>query len=479
MSALLGDRAVVAGASMAGLLSARVLSDRFREVVVVERDRLPTGPRPRRGVPQDRHVHGLLARGRDVLEELLPGFTDEVVRHGGVTGDLAGDCRWHMNGAFLASYDSGMVGLAASRPLLESVVRSRVRALPNVRFAENTDVLGLTAAKGRVTGVRLRGRSGSDEEALAADLVVGATGRGAAAVGWLTELGYAGPVEDTVGVDLSYVTRHYRRRPGDLGGAIVLVVAAQPPDLRSAAVIAQEDDRWVVTLIGYLGEQAPGDVAGFTAYAAALPVPDVAELVSRAEPLDEPAVARFPGSRRRRWERAGALPERYVVVGDAISSFNPAYGQGMSVAAEESVVLAEALAGGLDQLPRRFFTATAKIVDVPWSLAATSDLRYPAVTGHRGPEVRLLNAYIGRLQVAARSDQVLAQAFFRVMNLLDSPQGLLRPALAARVLTGGPRPAWLPRLPRQRGDRTGAPHGPGGLPADIRGREAPDGTDGR
>jgi 2-polyprenyl-6-methoxyphenol hydroxylase-like FAD-dependent oxidoreductase len=209
--------------------------------------------------------------------------------------------------------------------------------------------------------------------------------------------------------------------------------------VRAGAVLAQEDDRWIVTLIGYLGERPPEDADGFRRYAASLPTPGVADLLQGAEPVGEPAVAHFPASRRRRFERLATLPEGYLVVADAISSFNPVYGQGMSVAAEESVILGQALDEGLAGLPGRFYAAAAKVVDMPWTIAASSDLRFPQVPGERSVAVRLFNAYLARLLTGARRDPVLAQAFTLTNNLMAGPQSLLRPEIAARVLVGGSR----------------------------------------
>lgn len=438
------DRAVVVGAGMGGLLAARVLSDHFSEVVVVDRDRLPSSKQHRRGVPQGRHVHALLARGREVLEQQFPGFTDEVIRRGGLTGDLLQDGRIFMNGGLIVSYESGLPLLCASRPLLETVTRECVARLDNIRFIDSTTALGLSADSGRVTGLRTQLTGGGEEQHLAGALVVAATGRSAGPLRWLSELGYPVPQEEEIGVDLTYVTRTYKRRPDDLGGARFFIVTPEPPAVRSAGVFAQENDLWMVTLIGYLGERPPSDLAGFQRYAHSLPTPDLADLLARAEPVGEPATAHFPASRRRRFERVQEHPDGYLAFGDAISSFNPVYGQGMAVAAEESLALGQALEHGSDRLSRRFYAAVEKIVDVPWTIAASSDLRYPEVPGERTMQTRILNSYVARLLVAARHDEVVAQAFARTNNLLDSPQSLLRPAIAARVLIGGSTHKWIP-----------------------------------
>ena len=205
--------AIVIGASMGGLLAARALADRFARVTVIERDSLAAAPHQRKGVPQGEHAHGLLARGREVIEDFFPGITDELVAQGAMRGHVGGDVLWHCAGDFLAEARGDLVGVLLSRPLLETQVRARLAALDNVAIATACDVLGLLATPdcARVTGVRVQRPSGAVEE-MPADLVVDASGSGTRSPAWLGMLGYAAPAEETVRVGLGYTTRLYRRR---------------------------------------------------------------------------------------------------------------------------------------------------------------------------------------------------------------------------------------------------------------------------
>jgi 2-polyprenyl-6-methoxyphenol hydroxylase-like FAD-dependent oxidoreductase len=449
----IGKHAVVLGASMAGLAAARVLVDAYERVTVLERDALSANAAHRKGVPQSRHAHGLLAAGRVALEELFPGLTDELVANGALSGDLQADTRWSNQGLRLCPGTSGLQGIAVSRPLLEGCVRERVRALPNVRVVDRCDAAGLvpTSDGRRVGGVRvLRRADGSAEEVLEADLVVDATGRSSRSPVWLEELGYPRPAQDEVRIGVAYASRIYRRRPDHLDGDRAVVVAATTARPRGAALLAMEGDRWMVTLNGYLGQRPPADPDGFLAFAAGLPVPDVFEVIRDAEPLGEVLPARYPASVRRHYERLHEFPDGYLVTGDAVCSFNPVYGQGMSVAALEALALRECLgAGPAAGLAKRFFTKVAHIVDIPWGIAVGADLRFPGIKGARTAKVRLVNAYLARFHLAAATDPILARAFLRVVNLMDRPEGLLRPAIALRVLRGNLwRAATRPRRPR-------------------------------
>jgi 2-polyprenyl-6-methoxyphenol hydroxylase-like FAD-dependent oxidoreductase len=460
MSRRIGDRAVVLGASMAGLLAARVLADAYAQVTVIDRDQLPETPMHRRGVPHGRHAHALLTGGQQALEELFPGLTAELIAHRAPTGDLLSRGRWYLNGHRLRQAPIGLVALSPSRPLLEGQIRARVRALPNVAFLDRCDILGLAATpdRRRITGVRaLRRADGSTEQVLGADLVVDATGRGSRTPVWLEALGYARPETEQVRIGLGYATRTYRLLPDALDGDLAIVQAATPQQPRGGVLLLLEDDRWMVTLGGRLGDHPPTDPDGFLDFARSLWFPDIYEAIRHAEPLDDPVGFRFPVSVRYRYERLDRFPDGLLVMGDAVCSFNPVYGQGMSVAALEALILRRHLQQGAAPQPRRLFRDQARVVDVPWEIAVGGDLAFPGVPGRRTLKVRLVNAYIARLHAAAAHDAHLAGAFLRVAGLVAPPQSLLRPGVALRVLRASAHPATGTVLPRNRDALRAAP----------------------
>jgi 2-polyprenyl-6-methoxyphenol hydroxylase-like FAD-dependent oxidoreductase len=305
---------------------------------------------------------------------------------------------------------------------------------------DGCEVAGLVATpdRRRVTGVRtLRRGAGGPEQVLEADLVVDATGRGSRSPAWLAALGYEPPEQETVRPRIAYSSAIYRRRPAEhLGGDRVVIVAATHATRRGAVMLAMEDDRWIVTLFGYLGERPPTEPGAFADWATTLAAPDVHEVISSAELLQAPVPAHFPASVRLRYERLDRLPEGYVVTGDAVCSFNPVFGQGMTISALEALALRDCLRDGAGQLGQRFFRSTAKLVDIPWGIAVGADLRFPEVEGPRTRKTRMINAYLARLHVAAGKDPVLGRAFLRVVNLIDPPEHLMSPELAFRVMRG-------------------------------------------
>ncbi|MCL9797709.1 FAD-dependent oxidoreductase, partial [Frankia sp. AgKG'84/4] len=257
-------------------------------------------------------------------------------------------------------------------------------------------LLGTASGGGRVTGVRIRpDGDGADPDAiteLPAELVVDASGRNSRSLDWLAARGQQPPPISRVTVDLGYSSRLYERRPEHLDGENSIIVATAP-GLLGAGVARTEDSRWIVTLAGLLGQHPPTDEAGFLAFARGLPVPDVYDLLRAATPLTAPVPFRFRESVRRHFEALRDPLDGLVVLGDALCSFNPLYAQGMTVAAQQALVLRGTLAAGLPGVPRRFYGAVTPVLDVAWDMATSSDLRYPRVTGRRSPRGRVTGAY--------------------------------------------------------------------------------------
>jgi 2-polyprenyl-6-methoxyphenol hydroxylase-like FAD-dependent oxidoreductase len=440
-------RAVVLGASLAGLLTARVLCERFGEVVLLERDELPDRPAPRKGTPHAVHPHGLLARGCQILESLFPGFSDALIEQGAVPGDVAKDVAIDANRRRFAQGESGLMALAVSRLAIEAELRRRVRALPGIRMVTNVDVLAPVhdSSIGRVTAVRYRPRGGArDEHLLPAALVVDCTGRGSRSPGWLRDWGYDQVPEERVVIGLCYTSAYFRRDAGVRPPLAAIIGTATPELPRPYALIAQEPGedggaRWVATVGGYAGDHVEPTLEAMRDRACAVGISEIASLAERGETIGPVIRYGFPHSQRRRYERLQRFPRGYLLLGDALASFNPIYGQGMTAAACQAVALDAALAGGEDGAAKRFFRAAARVIDAPWQLAVGGDLALPAVPGPRPLAVRIINAYVARLQRAAEHDARVALAFIRVIHLIAAPASLFAPQVFLRVMFAGDR----------------------------------------
>jgi 2-polyprenyl-6-methoxyphenol hydroxylase-like FAD-dependent oxidoreductase len=430
--------AVVIGAGVGGLLAAVVLREFYQPVTVVERDTLASVPEARGGVPQGPHIHALLARGTQVLDTLLPGMRECLVRDGVPTGDVLADARWYFNGYRLCQSPAGLPGLVITRPHLEYEIRKRVTALPgiDVRTTCSASGLAMSATGEAVAGVRLRQIGSSTETTLPASLVVDASGRNSRTPRWLAENGYSPPAEERVPVDLGYATCWFDLPADALGTDTGVVVGATPSRPRGGGMGRMADGRWLVSLVGYLGDHPPVDEEGFLAFAAGLPTPDIHDALRQVSPASKIIRYRFPYAVRRHYETLTRFPGGLAVLGDAVCSFNPIYAQGMSVAADQALILRRHLRAGAGSV-RGFQRTAATASRAAWDMSVAGDLGIPLVDGRRTARVRVANAYTARVCRTARDDPTVARAFARVANLVDPPSSLFQPGVVLRVLGAG------------------------------------------
>ncbi|MET0283641.1 MAG: FAD-dependent monooxygenase [Polyangiales bacterium] len=437
------QRAIVIGGSVAGLLAARALSERFARVTVLERDDPST-----RVVPEAQHFHGLLAGGLVAFESLLPGFAEGARVRGGRVVDVGEFARWSLEGVLLPAMQTGLRGIAMARADLEQLLRERVANYDHIELRANARVAGLLGSAWKITGVRL-----DDGEELQAELVVDASGLGSRVPDMLTRFGLKPPAQDHVKMDLRYTSCVIRREPRHLEGKDGFVYTPCAPTPRGGAVFALDDGRYMVTLLGYLGSHATPTYRGMTEFARGLPDRTLYALLRDAEPLSEPATLRHPGSVRRRYDRMRHRPRGLLVIGDALCSINPAYAHGMTLAALQANALRRVLHAESDErvLQQRYFSEATRIVDVPWSMVAGADFEFSGARGSQPPPHPSVRAYFKRALRAAARDKALAQAVYRVMHLVDPPSALFAPPLVSLVLgqpdTPAPRTRSLKLVP--------------------------------
>lgn len=434
-----GDHAVIVGASMAGLLAAAAVAPHFTRVTVLEREQLPPIGQGRRGVPQGRHVHAFLPGGLQALDHVLPGLPGQMFEAGALRCESMRQVRQVIAGHEMSRDAIGPDNLLASRPFIEGQVRRGVLRLPNVTLLDGVAVRGLLPTPdGRdVAGVRTSTENGGS---IPADLVVVATGRAAQLPAWLEDLGVTGLEEDELVIDLMYASRHVALPPGALGDDLLVLVTPKPELPRGLGLFAQEGGTWLLTAVGWgKAHRPPTADHEYLDFIASFAPADIVRALRESTPLDEIVTHAFPASRRRRYDRLPHFPEGMLVIGDAISSFNPAYGQGMSVAALEAQALGDCLADGTDRLAQRYFRSIRGPVGVAWDLAVGSDLALPDVAGPRPLSVRLGNAWVDRLLAVAEHDTHVAERFGAVTDLLAPPRTLFAPRSVWRVLSAGRR----------------------------------------
>ena len=443
----LGRHAVVIGGSLAGLMTARVLADHFDAVTVLERDHIDAHPTLHKSIPQGNHLHGLLLGGQQVMASLYSGFIDRLEKLGAVRCRMGRDLGFYLPNGKAFSFtgrvreprDLGIDFYCQSRGLLEYCVRQCTLEHTNVTLQSESTVQKLIYEDGRVRGVRYA-QSG-EAQSIAADFVVDAGGRGSHAPRWLRELGFQAPEETTIGVDIAYASTKFRV-PADYDEPErMLVFVGPPPDFPNGAIMEIiEENTWHLTLMGRFGDYPPHDEAGFLAFAKALHTPKLHDLIKDAERVAEITSYRFPTSIQRHYERLMAFPERFLVLGDAISSFNPFYGQGMSSAALQvkalQLLLAERAVDrhGLDGLAQSFFPQAAEVIATPWTLAANQDLAYPQTQGERPADRADSAQYFAALDALTVKDIEVHRLVIEVFHLVKPLSALREEPLRSRVL---------------------------------------------
>lgn len=445
----LGERAIVIGASIGGLMAARVLADSYGTVVLVERDRFPDSPENRRGVPQDKHSHLLMRRGSLTIAELFPGLLEELVASGAPVWDdgdlsrleasLVGH-RLVRQGQFSDLHST--IFYSATRPLLEFHVRRHVLALNNILAYPAHEFLDVAMDGDGVTGVRVRDQDSGEEELLFADLVVDATGRASRLPVLLESRGYPRPAEDEVTIRLTYSSQLFQMSRDKLP-EIAVNVGSYPGRPKGMGLFCCENDTWMLTVTGIMGHQPPSDVSLMLDEVAQLAPGHVIKALRSAKPVGAPARFHTPSSRWRRYDQLRRFPKGLLVTGDAFCCFNPIYGQGMTVAALDALALRDALASGHRDLERRFFAGAAKATQVAWNMSAGTDLALSDGSGKSNLAMRWMNLYTDRVLRCAESNVVVAEHFWKVMNLVAPPTQLLHPAVllpvAASLVRARPR----------------------------------------
>jgi 2-polyprenyl-6-methoxyphenol hydroxylase-like FAD-dependent oxidoreductase len=439
-----GRHVVIIGSGLAGLLAARVATEHFEQVTVVDRDHFPDRPDHRKGVPQSHHAHGLLPRGLEIIARLFPGIEDDLRDAGGTSvRDSVGFVVVSPAGPLPARPTPGEF-VMFSRFLLEWQIRRRLARLPQVRFLQDAEVVGLEAdaTDDRVNGVRLRYRVGNGPGVVAADLVIDSSGRSSKAPEWLRDLGYGEVPEEVVNSGLSYSSRFFKRPDGFPDEwKSVLINGRAPHNPRAGLLLSIENDLWHVTLGRMAGDTAPSDDAGFLQWARELADPSIYEAIRVATPVSPIRGYRTPTNRLRRFERLRRWPSGFVVTGDAVCAFNPIYGQGITVAAMDAMVLAGSLdrhdGGRSAGFERAFQADLARTVAAPWFVATSEDLRWPGVelTGAR-PSLAMAigRRYMDQLLRAAVHDPDLTAAYLGIIFMITPPKSAFAPWILARVV---------------------------------------------
>jgi len=440
MANLFGTHAIVIGAGIGGLAAAQALSAYFEKVTVLERDVLPDGPEARTGTPHCRQAHTLLRAGLNALLELFPEFDKELELAGAIRARAAVDILLETPGIDpWPQRDFGFETLCMTRPLVEFVARRLVEQQGTIALLSQCRVsdLQLSADKTSVSGVRFDLANGQSN-ALRADLVVDASSRGIPTLNLLDKLGFPRPDETEIGVDIGYATAIFEIPPNVPGNWRGIIHRPNAQSGRGAFLFPVENNRWQVSLSGMHGDSPPDDLDGFIAFAKTLRTPTIYEAIKDATPVGAIHRFGFPCSLRRRFEALTKFPEGLLPIGDVICRFNPAFGQGMTVAVQEVSALKRLLdervgrPSPLDGLAPEFFTAIQSVLAAPWSVAE-SDFVHAKTRGQCPPDIQQRLKFGSMLQRVAVEDAAVHRLLTEVNHLLKPLAALRDPHIVEKA----------------------------------------------
>lgn len=430
------DKAIIIGGGISGKLAARVLSDFYKEVIILERDSEQLKPSPRKGSPQGEHLHALLHAGEYGLEELFPGITEDFYKSGALKINSTIDLSWFHHGAWKVRYDGGYSTILQTRPHLEWHIEQYIKRIPNVVFHYNQVVEDYiyNEIENRIIGVRLK------DESLMADIVVDASGVSSLTSNWLKKRDILVPKEK-VDINLSYISKQYELPHHDRDWKIKMVYPNPPHEKIGCTISSVEGNRYTVTIMGYHNAINDKEVLksdnGFLELTKKLPRPDIYDSIKNATPLTKTSIYRIPNIVWKRFEKVENLPNGLLLIGDTICRIDPVFAQGMSIAILEALALEKLLKnhhGELHKVPKDFHTKAAKIISPIWNMVITEDFRYPATTGKKPFGLFIQQWYAKKIFLLSSENKEVYDAFVKVMNLVRPISSLMSPRIIKRVL---------------------------------------------
>lgn len=436
------EKAIIIGGGISGKLAARVLSDFFHEVLILERDQEPIGPFPRKGAPQGEHIHALLHAGEKGLESLFPGITEKFYSTGAIKINSTKDLAWFHHGVWKLRFDGGYTTTLQTRPHLEWHIEQFMKRIPNVTVKYNQVVQNYlhNEEENRIVGVEVIDGSGVTN-ILKADLIVDASGVSSLSSSWLSKRGIHIP-DEKVTIGLSYISKTYQLPETQDRDWKIKIVYPNPPHEKIGGTISNvEGNRYIVTFNGYHNAVNEKEVmkndSGFIELAKKLPKLDIYQEIKNASPLSSTSIYRVPQIIWRRLDKIKNLPDGLLLIGDTLCRIDPVFGQGMSIAVLNALALRKLLqnrSNSLQKITTTFHKQAAKIISPIWNMVITEDFRYPETVGKRPLGLSILQWYAKNIFLLSSQNQDTYHSLVQVMNLVRPMTILIRPRILKRVL---------------------------------------------
>jgi 2-polyprenyl-6-methoxyphenol hydroxylase-like FAD-dependent oxidoreductase len=425
-------KAVVIGGSIAGLLTARVLSNHFEEVILIEKDNYVEDGKVRNGTPQANHIHLLLVKGREILQDFFPELENDLVKKGAHKIDFLNDGRYLLPSGWAQKFNSGVITFTCTRTLLENTIRQQIQEISRIKIQKNTYITSLILEKSNEISLET-----SDDKKIHGDLIVDCTGRNTKTPSWLEDIGYPKPKITKVDSFVGYATRRYVPPKNSIKWKMLMILNKPTTNPRAGVIYPIEDDKWLVGLSGIGKNYPPVDEKGFLEFAKQLESRDLYDALKDAIPDSEIYGYQIQGSRKYHYEEMQRWPENLVVLGDAVSVFNPFYGQGITSAALGAKVLDDMLKNGKMEkgLTRKFQKRLVKTVSLPWILGTSEDLRWPTTVGKRPDAItRLVQNHAQKVLLLGPKSTLATKSFLQMMHMIKSPAIIFHPVILLQLI---------------------------------------------
>ncbi|WP_282939949.1 FAD dependent oxidoreductase [Paenibacillus sp. RC67] len=442
-------KVVIIGGSIAGLLTARVVSDYYEEVLIVDKDHFPKQPQERNCTPQAYHPHRFTNRGKTITARLFPGYEEDLLAQGSPSSLNKTIHNMNQYGSMVGKYPRNDIKF--SRAVLEWVLRERVKQIANVRFLPDHDVLQLVTTSDRtaVTGVQVRDRGQLGEETtLFADMVFDTSGRASKLSVWLEQMGYHVPAPDFLKVDIGYSTRRYKlpTKLAHIGEEWDAIVMAGQPAAGTFSGCFSFIENNIAEMLLYRpgGHFPPTDEEQFEQAIRGLSSPIISDILQQLEPLGPPRGFRVPKLYRHHYERMQQWPGGLLVLGDAFCIYDPIFGQGMTVAAIEAEALENCLRQQWDDpqphFEQRVLQTIQGVIEPAWWLNCSNDLQWEGVEYISAEPLKgitfgqkYMDLY---LQLATTTQNWEQYGLYWAVNTLSvSPTEIMKPEIVKTVLS--------------------------------------------
>jgi 2-polyprenyl-6-methoxyphenol hydroxylase-like FAD-dependent oxidoreductase len=396
--------AVVIGSGIAGLLAATVLSDHFRIVTILDKDPSVGSPSPRGGAVQGAHLHVLLKRGQEILFDLFPTIESELQTSGCSTIDWAKDTIWENKTGRFPKYESNVKTLSMSRPLLEKLVFSKVKMKTNINFVNGT-IENLITINGQVTAVKTRAG-----ESFPVDFIVLAAGHHFPLQKHFPMVDISAKTK-SIPIDITYRSQLFKTDSLTFIQAKQYYYQLSPPEDSFGGVICPiENNVSIATIIQYgPNELKKMSDTDFFRLARKIPGGHFLKIIENGLSLSSVAIFQKSTMHIRPFHKMKGMPDNAIVMGDAFCSLNPVFGQGMTFALEQSLILKELLQ--TDKLaPKQFHKRSFNVARLPYTLSKIGS----------GIKNSFSKRYLHRFLVRCQSSTSLHQRFLNVLHLRAS-----------------------------------------------------------